>query len=92
MLAVERQGDNFFEACRLDAPACMTAEERERFFERFTKENILNEINERGIFVLHYRIIRDGEPISVVLRALKVKTDDRHIIIGITESGNRAKR
>ena len=92
MLAVERQGDNFFEACRLDAPACMTAEERERFFERFTKENILSAINERGIFVLHYRIIRDGEPISVVLRALKVKTDDRHIIIGITESGNRAKR
>ena len=49
-----------------------------------TPENIINEINEKGAFGYYYRLMIDGNPTYVELKATRVENDSNHIIIGVT--------
>ena len=83
VLGVERHGENFFAASRQDAERLIFAEDRAAFTAAFTKEKILAAIRERGSFALGYRLLIDGKPVYVNLRAVQTRVDDNHIIIGV---------
>ena len=87
-LETERYGDDFFEASHRDARIAMYHEDLDMFLNAFTKEKILRSIDDEGAFLLTYRLMIDGKPTFVNLKAVRVKTDEDHIIIGLTKKND----
>ena len=82
-LAVERHGTAFFRAIRKNARDMIYEEDVENFVFSFTKENIVRSLKQQGTFTLSYRQLVEGEPVHVSLKAMRLSTKGREIIIGI---------
>lgn len=82
-LSVERHGEDFFNASRNDAMAYIYAADRDKFLDSFTKRIIIDAIDNSGTFTLSYRLMINGEPRYVNMKA--VRMDDHHIIIGVND-------
>ena len=83
-LSVERRGSGFFSASAADAQIFIYKEDREYFIESFTKENILRTLDEHGTFTLTYRLQTGESPVYVNMKAVRMKTDKGHIVIGVS--------
>lgn len=82
-LAMERSGENFFFASRRDALELLYFDDRKEFVKAFTKENVLRQIDEQGNFTHNYRLIMNGKPVYVSMKAMRMQDDPGHIIIGV---------
>ena len=67
--AQAKSGEDFFGTVREAARANNDPEDLERFLRLFTRENILEEIGRSGIFTMEYRIMMDGKPYHVQMKA-----------------------
>ena len=83
-IAVERRGTDFFAQSKRDVMKRMYEEDREAFIASFTKENVIRELDERGVFVATYRLIDYGEPMLVRMKITKMDSEGHSIIIGIS--------
>ena len=83
-LAVERHGDDFFNASRKDAQLLLYGDDVDYFRQAFTKENIVRAMREEGHFTLTYRLLMDGKATYVNMKAMPMQRDARHIIIGVS--------
>ena len=81
-LSVQKSGDNFFATARADALKYFYSEDSARFVDEFTKENVLRHLKENDTFRITYRLMMNGEPIYVSMKA--VRMNDEHIIIGVS--------
>ena len=62
----------------------MYPDDQKKFLQAFTKENILKKIRENGTFTITYRLLFDGEPNYVSLKATSMGGGDAsHIVIGV---------
>ena len=77
--------DDFFNSSRRDARHALYPGDVPLFLNSFTKENIIRAIEQEGAFLLSYRLMLGGEPTFVNLKAVRNKTDEDHIIIGVTK-------
>ena len=84
-LEIERHGDDFFKASRRDARHALYPADLPVFLNSFTKENIIRAIEEEGAFLLSYRLMLKSEPTFVNMKAVRIKSDKEHIIIGVTK-------
>ena len=82
-LAVERHGENFFEESRKDALTFIYWEDQGYFLQNFSKENVVRAMDEHESFTLTYRLVQNGEPTYVNMKAVRMQTGDDHIIIGV---------
>ena len=82
-LEVERHGTDFFAASLRDARVRLYKKDVELFINSFTKENVLSEIDSQGAFTLSYRLLINGEPKYVSLKAVRVKSNENNIIVGV---------
>ena len=82
-LAEKRRQDDFFNASRQDALQMLHPGDQDNFIRAFTKENILRSINEHGTFTFTYRLLVDGAPAYVNMKATRMEGDEKHIIIGV---------
>ena len=82
-LEVERHGTDFFATSLRDARVRLYKKDVELFINSFTKENVLGKLDAQGAFTLSYRLLIDGEPKYVSLKAVRVKSNENHIIIGV---------
>ncbi len=83
-LAMERHGDDFFNASRR-AAGRIHEEDREPFYAAFTKENLLRELDEHGVYAATYRrLLEDGTAVYVHMKITRMQPGGRHIIIGIS--------
>ena len=80
-MSVERHGHDFFEASKRDAHYAIYHEDLGRFLGECRKENILRILDATGNFNLSYRLVIDGEPVYVNMKAVSVDRD--HIVIGV---------
>ena len=77
-------GENFFEKTRENSRNVVYKEDLEIFLDHFTKEEIMTTIKEKGKFELKYRLMFDGKPRNVILRAVITKENDgEKLIVGI---------
>ncbi len=77
-------GENFFEKTRENSRNVVYKEDLEIFLDHFTKEEIMTTIKEKGKFELMYRLMFDGKPRNVILRAVITKENDgEKLIVGI---------
>lgn len=84
-LAEEKQGRDFFSQCRRDALIHMYKDDGERFAEAFHKEKVLRAIDDHGAFTIGYRLMQGDEPIHVSMKALRMRDDNRYLIIGVND-------
>ena len=84
-LETERFGDDFFTYIRNSARAQVAPEDLESLLSALTKENILRSIEEMGSFVLFFRASVSGKMTPVNLKAVRIKNDRDHIILGLRE-------
>lgn len=81
-----RQGEDFFRDVVLDAPRAIAPEDMERHLRVLTKENILREIQEKGIFIHRYGMLMNGKTVPVSLRAARILEEDgERIILGVSK-------
>ncbi len=82
-LSIERHGEDFFSASRHDAKDALYPDDVEPFVEIFTKENIVRSLNQYGSFTYTYRLMKNGEPVYVNMKIVRIKTKGNHIMIGV---------
>ena len=81
-------GKHFFSETEKNARLFVYEKDREQFIERINKERLLKEIEKHGSVNYVYRLLINGEPVYV---NMKIKRDDRHIIIGISNVDTQMK-
>lgn len=83
-LAVERRGTDFFNASAKDAQLFIYKDDRNDFIRSFKKDNVLQIIDQHGFYTLTYRLLREGKPVYVSMKAVRMRLDREHIIVGIS--------
>jgi len=84
-LALERHGEDFFELARRDTMARIHADDQASFLARFSKENIVRELDEQGVFTTTYRQIDSGSPVYVNMKVTRLGNGSR-IIVGVSDA------
>ena len=81
-----KEGKNFFETIRKLSFKTTHPSDIERFQTVFTKENIMSEINKSGIFSFGHRIIIEGQPVHVQLKAAMVEEKEGpRLVVGLND-------
>ena len=83
-LGLAKEGERFFEVARKESARTVFKDDQEKFKAQFTKENVMREIKRCGLFVLRYRLMIDGKPQYVNVKAAIVEErDGKQLIIGV---------
>ncbi len=82
-LTKTNQGSDFFESVGKEALKRVYEEDRKLFLDRFTKENIMHELDEQGVFTTTYRLTDTGTPVYTNMKITRHHRRNR-IIIGIS--------
>ena len=83
-LNIEKGGDDFFNLSRKNVIRIMHPEDQQEFLEVFTKERVLKELDEHGTFTITYRLLFNGVPTYVSMKATSMEDkNDKHIVIGV---------
>ena len=81
-----REGENFFSDSRIKAEKLIYPEDQGLFISMVTREKVLDEVDKNGLFTLSYRIMLDGEPRYVQLKAVMLEEDEgKRLIIGYND-------
>ncbi len=90
-LAVERHGEDFFASAVRDTMTRIYEDDRELFLTWFTRENILKELDEQGVFTATYRLIDTGTPTYVNMKINRMQGTNR-IILGVSVVDSQMKQ
>ena len=83
-LAVERRGEDFFAACRRDTMTRIYEKDREGFLAGFSKEQVIRELDEQGVYTATYRLIDTGKPLYANMKITRMQPGGNRIIMGIS--------
>ncbi len=83
--ALPKAGENFFETSREQGRKYVHPEDLSRFLSLFTRERVMAEIERNGIYVLSYRLMLNGKPNYIQLKAALVDDEEEGtvLILGI---------
>jgi len=91
--AQAKEGSDFFATVRNASRAFNYGEDQNRFLSIFTKENVLAEIERSGIFTLGYRLMMNGRPLHVQIKAAMVEEKEgRRLIVGINDIDTQVRQ
>lgn len=91
-VSVGRQGRNFFKEVIKDAKKYLYIDDVEMFLDSFKKSNIKKSIEKTGSYSITYRLMINDIPTYVSLKAVKVRTSDDKIIIGVNNVDSQMKQ
>ena len=85
-LVMKKEGPDFFGTIRKIAAHYIHPEDIELFLTTFTEENIMAEIDLSGIFNLGFRLMIEGRPRYVQMKAAMVEEKEGpHLIVGLND-------
>ena len=88
-----RSGESFFETARNESSRMVIPEDLEYFRKNFTRENVMKDIRENGVYVLNYRVSTGARPFFVSLKAVILEEKDGpQMIVGIINIDAQVKR
>lgn len=88
-----KEGPDFFSASRKNGRRAIHPDDLERFLSLFTRDNVFSEIEKSGLFVLSYRLIVDGKPRYVQLKAAMVdESDGRRLVVGLNDIDSQVRQ
>ena len=77
----------------LDSPKAIAPEDLKRHMQVLSKENLLSEIQKNGFLIHNYRMLLEGKPVPVSMRATLIQENDgEKIILGITNDEEEYRR
>ena len=92
-LKLAREGAKFFDGARKAAPVYIHPGDLKPFLSAFTKKNILAEIKRSGIFILSCRLIMEGKPVYVQIRASVVEErEGPRLIVGLVNIDSQVRQ
>ena len=92
-LGVPNTGDNFFKEIQKRAKGGIYREDLDAFLTAFTKDNVFEQIEQKGIFENYHRLMIGGEPLYVVMKAAIVQEEDGDkLIVGILNIDERVRK
>ncbi len=92
-LDIAKKGKDFFANSITDSYRAIFPEDQELFREMFTKERVYAEIEENGVFLINYRLMIDGKPSYVCLKAAEVQEQSGpKLIIGVSDVDSQVRR
>ena len=84
--SLPKQGPDFFTESREHIRSAIYPEDLNRFLLAFTRETILADIERHGIFTLTYRLMLEGKPRYVRLKAVMVEEKEgTRLIVGVND-------
>ena len=84
----EVRGNDFFLETRKNALTYVYEKDQKTIIEKMNKESLLEELEKHGSAVYYYRLLIEGEPVYV---RMKIKRNDRHIVIGVSNVDSQVK-
>ena len=85
-LGLTERGEEFFTQLKKDGAEILHPEDMERLLCVLTKDNVLREIRQNGLFIHNYRLLIEGKYVPVSLRAALIReTDGEKIIFGVNK-------
>ena len=92
-LNIEKGGDDFFNISRKNLLRVVHPDDQRMLDHAMTKENLMAALEREDTFTLTYRLIMDGEPVYVHMKATKLEDkNDKHIVIGVSNVNEQIKR
>ena len=92
-LGLEKRGEGFFDSAIEQAPRSLYYEDLNMFLSTMTKENVMKDIKDHGLFALDYRLMINGVPEYVTLKAAMVQEKDGpQLIVGVSNIDAQIKR
>ena len=92
-LGIETMGEDFFALSRKNIERVIYPEDRTRFLQIFTKEQLMEELADNHTFTLTYRLMFDGIPTYVRMKATRMADpSDPHIVIGVNNVNAEMQR
>jgi len=92
-LGIEKSGENFFDVSRRNMARILFPEDRDVFLAIFKKDRVMAILERDGAFTTKYRLMMDGEPVYVSMKAtLLVDQYGRHLIIGTNNINAQMQR
>ncbi|MCR4690660.1 MAG: GGDEF domain-containing protein [Lachnospiraceae bacterium] len=86
------RSDDFFVDCQKNILHNIHTEDIPMLSNEMQKGKLLYELDKSPTYSLNYRLLLDGQPEYVNMRAVRPKNDDRHIIIGVTNINDAVMR
>jgi diguanylate cyclase (GGDEF)-like protein len=84
--ALPKEGEDFFGTSHEMGRKVVCPEDVDRYLSLFTREGVLAEIERSGIFAMSYRLLIDGRPRYVRLKAAMVEEQEGlRLIVGIND-------
>ena len=81
-----REGTDFFGTVREVAHLFNHPDDLQLFLTLFTKENVLAEVSRAGIFTMDYRVMMEGRPLHVQMKAAMVEEQEGpRLIVGLND-------
>lgn len=88
-----KDGRDFFNVTRELSLGLVHPKDLDRFMHAFTRENVLEEIERNGLFVLTYRLMIQEKPVYVRLKCSMVEeAEGRRLIVGINDVDAQMKQ
>ena len=92
-LGIETFGKDFFNLSRRNIQKVLHPDDSEMFLSTFTKEKVMDELGSDKAFTLTYRLVFDGVPTYVHLKATRMEDrSDPHIVIGVSDIDDQMRR
>jgi diguanylate cyclase (GGDEF)-like protein len=86
------RGENFFEYIRDFASKTIYPPDLRMFLDDFTRENVINSINNKGKYESKLRIVVDGEPVYVLVKAAMAReATGMRLIVGVNNIDEQTK-
>ncbi len=91
--AQAKDGTDFFNTAREAARVYNHPDDLDRFLAAVTRENILAETKQGGVFTLVYRLMKDGAPVHVQMCASMVEEEEGlRLIVGLNDIDARFRQ
>ncbi len=85
-LQTSKAGTDFFEMSRREIERVIYPEDLAHFRAGFSKEKVMEATKNGGIYKLHYRLMINGEPVMMTLRAgMVMEKDQPELIVGLRQ-------
>ncbi|WP_029231547.1 bifunctional diguanylate cyclase/phosphodiesterase [Butyrivibrio sp. VCB2006] len=88
---LEKHGTDYFNIARNEFDLKMLPEDRKTLEKVFTKENFIKGLENNGTHSIVTKIILDDKPVYASFKAVKVRGEGNHIIIGLCNVDSQIK-
>ncbi|MBR6891295.1 MAG: transporter substrate-binding domain-containing protein [Clostridia bacterium] len=88
-----REGQDFFADSRAQSRTVIYPEDQNRFTSMLTRESVLKDVERHGIFTLSYRLMLEGKPRYVQLKAVMLEEKEGpRLIVGVNDIDNQVRQ